>query len=210
MRLISASPSPYARKVRIALAEKGIPFELQTEVPWDGTTVTPQYNPLEKLPILIMDEGTVVYESHFILEYLEAKFPSPPLLPDDLDAKLAAKQIEVLCDGICDAFVLHFMERHRAPEQQSQPWMARQMRKIDGGFAALAQIVGDREFVIGDRFGLADIATGTVSKYFAVRWAEYPWRERYPNLAAHSDRMEQRPSFQGAVPYPQTFGDKIV
>ncbi len=210
MRLLSATPSPYARKVRIALAEKSIPFELVTEVPWDSTTATPRYNPLEKLPVLIMDDGTAVYESHFILEYLEAKFPAPPLLPDDLDAKLAAKQTEVLCDGICDAFVLYFMERHRTPEQQSEPWMARQLRKVEGGFAALARIAGDREYLVGNRFGLADIAAGTVTKYFSIRWPEYQWRDQYPNLAAYSDRMEQRPSFQGSVPYPQTFKDKIV
>jgi glutathione S-transferase len=70
--LISATPSPYARKVRITLQEKGIPFELKTEVPWDSTTETPQYNPLEKLPVLIGKDGKAVYESHYILEWLEA------------------------------------------------------------------------------------------------------------------------------------------
>jgi hypothetical protein len=54
MKLISATPSPYARRVRIALAEKGIPFELQTEVPWNEGTSLPQHNPLEKLPVLIL------------------------------------------------------------------------------------------------------------------------------------------------------------
>lgn len=66
LRLISATPPPYARKVRIALAEKSIPFELLTEVPWDSTTQTPRYNPLEKLPVLILDDGKSVYESHYI------------------------------------------------------------------------------------------------------------------------------------------------
>jgi glutathione S-transferase len=209
-RLISATPSPYARKVRIALAEKAIPFELQTEVPWDSSTVTPQYNPLEKLPVLIMEDGSAVYESRFILEYLEAKFPNPPLLPDDIDGKLAARHVEVLSDGVCDAFVLLFWERHRPADQQSQEWMARQQRKIDGGLAALAKIAGERDFVIGNRFGLADIALGTVIGYLSVRWPAYPWRQRHPNLAALSDRLEQRPSFQDSVPYPQTISDKVV
>ena len=70
-RLISATPSPYARKVRIALAEKGIVFELITEVPWDSTTQTPRHNPLEKLPVLLLEGGGSVYESSYILEYLE-------------------------------------------------------------------------------------------------------------------------------------------
>ena len=72
-QLISATPSSYARKVRIALAEKGIEFELITEVPWDSTTQTPRYNPLEKLPILLLEDSGSVYESFYILEYLELK-----------------------------------------------------------------------------------------------------------------------------------------
>ena len=210
LQLISATPSPYARKVRIALAEKGIPFALRTEVPWDSTTATPRYNPLEKLPVLILQDGSSVYESRFILEYLEAKFPTPPMLPDDLDGKLAARHTEVLADGVCDACVLLFWERHRPKEQQSREWMARQQRKVDGGIAALARIAGDRNHVIGDRFGLADIVTGTVLGYLSVRFAELPWRQRHPNLASLSDRLEQRPSFQGSVPYPQTISDKVV
>lgn len=97
--LISATPSPYARKVRITLAEKGVPFTLQTEVPWDSTTETPKYNPLEKLPVLIPDNGKPIYESHYILEWIEAKHPAPPMLPQDIDDRLFAKQVEVVADG---------------------------------------------------------------------------------------------------------------
>jgi glutathione S-transferase len=82
LTLISATPSPYARKVRIVLAEKAIPFTLKTEVPWDSTTETPQHNPLEKLPVLILEDGSSVYESHHILEFIEAKYPlTTPMLP---------------------------------------------------------------------------------------------------------------------------------
>lgn len=111
LKLISATPSPYARKVRIALAEKGLAFELLTEVPWHGTTLTPRHNPLEKLPVLILEDGTSVYESSFILQWLELMHPDPPLLPDGIDGKLAARRLEVLCDGVCDALVLTFFER---------------------------------------------------------------------------------------------------
>jgi len=210
LKLISATPSPYARKVRIALAEKGIPFELMTEVPWDSTTATPKYNPLEKLPVLILEDGGSVYESRFILEYLEVAYPTPPMLPDTPMQALAARHVEVLCDGICDACVLLFWERHRPEDQQSKEWQARQQRKVDGGLRAVAEIAGDREFVVGDRFGLADIVTGTMVKYLDVRFAELPWRERHPNLAALSDRLEKRPSFAGSVPVAQMISDKVV
>jgi glutathione S-transferase len=111
---------------------------------------------------------------------------------------------------VCDACVLIFWERHRPADQQSQAWIDRQQRKVDGGLAALSRIAADREYVIGDRFGLADIVIGTVLGYLSVRFAELPWRQRHPNLAALSDRLEQRESFRNSVPYPQTISDKVV
>ena len=210
LQLISATPSPYARKVRITLAEKGIPFELVTEVPWDSTSRTPRHNPLEKLPVLILEDGSSVYESRYILEVIEAKWPEPPLVPADVWVRLAARKVEVIADGVCDACVLLFWERHRAPAQQSAEWIARQRRKVDGGLRELSRIAGDREWMVGDSFGLADIATGTVLRYLDVRFPEHPWRSQYPNLVALSARLESRPSFAATVPVPQVISDKVV
>jgi glutathione S-transferase len=210
MKLISATPSPYARKVRIALAEKAIPFELVTEVPWNSDTTVPLYNPLEKLPVLLPDEGGSVYESSHILEWLEVKFPHPPLLPEDAEDRLESKRCMVIGDGICDAFVLVFFERQRPQAHQSAPWIARQMRKIEGGFADMARTVGDKDFVIGDRFSLADIAFGSVLGYLSVRFPEFGWRGKHPNLARYYDGLSERPSFRNTVPYPQTISDAVV
>ena len=206
-RLISATPSPYARKVRIALIEKGVSFMLETEVPWHGTTATPAYNPLEKLPVLVLPDGTGIYESRFILEWLEVKHPTPRLLPDDPEDVLAARQVEVIADGICDAVVLLFFERMRPVP--SEEWMARQRRKVEGGVRALAARVGDG-FLVGGRFGLADIAAGTVLRYLTVRFAEFDWEAMYPALAAMSARLEARPSFAATVPVPQVIREKVV
>jgi len=109
LTLISATPSPYARKNRIALLEKDIPFQLQSEIPWESSTKTPQYNPLEKLPILLFDDGRPpIYESWFIQEYITQKYAdkAPSLLPKGgVDELLRAKQIQVIADGACDAMV---------------------------------------------------------------------------------------------------------
>jgi glutathione S-transferase len=116
LTLISATPSPYARKNRIALLEKGIPFKLKTEIPWHSTTETPKYNPLEKLPILIFDDGRPpIYESWFIQEYIVQKYKGtgPTLMPDSLDDQLLVRQIQVLADGSCDAMGLIFFETGR-------------------------------------------------------------------------------------------------
>jgi glutathione S-transferase len=205
--LISATPSPYARKVRIALLEKGIPFTLRTEVPWHADTSTPAYNPLEKLPVLVLPDGQGIYESRFILEWLEVRHPVPPLLPRDPELALRARQIEVICDGVCDATVLLFFELRR--DDPSNPWMARQRRKINGGLAALAKLAGEG-VLVGSAFGLADICAGTVLRYLSVRYPEHPWRETWPALAVMSDRLEERTSFLATVPVPQNITETVM
>lgn len=209
--LLSATPSPYARKVRIALLEKGIPFDLRTEVPWHGATETPRHNPLEKLPVLIPnDGGEAVYESRFILEWLEARHPTPRLLPDTVEGVLAARRIEVVCDGVCDANVLLFFERQR--EQPSAPWTERQTRKIEGGVRWLNERAEAAKggFLVGGRFGLADIAAGTALQYLRVRNPGFDWPARHPALAEMSARLEARPSFAATSPVPQTIAEAVV
>jgi glutathione S-transferase len=210
LKLLSATPSPYARKVRIALAEKGIPFELLTEVPWNHATATPRYNPLEKIPVLILEDGSSVYESRFILEWLEIKHPHPPLFPKDPDELLAAKRLEVLADGVCDAFVLSFFERKRPQAHRSQPWLERQQRKMRGGVRELARLVAAEGYCVGGQFGLGDIALGCMLGYLGVRAPEFEWQREYPHLVALLERLSERPSFKTTVPYPQQIEAGVV
>ena len=209
LRLISATPSPYARKVRIALAEKNIPFELITEVPWNHGAITKHHNPLAKLPVLILEDGSSVYDSRFILEYLELTYPQTPLLSSEVPERLTAKKLEVLADGICDAVVLVFFERMRGEHARAE-WTARQVHKIEAGVGELARLVDWRRFAVADKFGLGDIAAGSVLGYLKVRFQEFDWQTLYPSLAEYSANLEQRPSFQQTIPYPQTIIDKVV
>ena len=209
-KLISATPSPYARKVRIQLAEKKIPFELITEVPWNSETETPRWNPLEKLPVLICPNGESVFESRYINEWVEMKHPEPPLVPKDIDGILAVKRFEILVDGACDAMVLMFFEKGREESQRSAPWYARQQRKLDGALRELSSVIGDKHFAHADKFSMADIACGTLLRYITVRWPENGWRAQYPNLAVYSDRLEERPSFSTTRPVPQVIRDRVA
>ena len=210
MRIISATPSPFARKVRIALVEKGIAFELLTEVPWNNDTSLPQYNPLEKLPVLLPDGGEPLFQSSYILEWLERRHPTPPLLPRDDDGILAHKRLEVIADGVCDAVILILFERMRPEGQQSEPWIMRQRRKVEGGVAALARSVGENRFAIGDTFGLADIAIGSVLGYLNVRYPDLAWRTLYPHLSTYADGLFARPSFAASTPFAQPIRDRVV
>lgn len=235
MKLISATPyvtayqcaagvsnhsrSPYARKVRITLAEKGVPFELQTEVPWNSTTKTKDHNPLEKLPVLIPEKGDAaynahpdpVYESYYILEWLEAYYPPPKyygIYPSSKADELLAKQVQVVSDGMCDACVQMFFERQR--DAPSKEWTDRQMRKVRGGLKALNDWVGNKEFILENRLTLADIAAGGVLGYMKVRFQAIDWQSEYPGLKKYIDRLEERQSFKDTVPVPQNITDKIV
>ncbi len=208
-KLISASPSPYARKVRICPIEKTVPFELVTEVPWNADTTTPDHNPLEKVPVLVLPEGGAVYESRLICEWIGVHHPTPALEPDDPVARLLVRRFEALCDGICDALVLMFFENARG-DSRSKSWFDRQLRKVDGGIAALDRMVAGEDWAWGDRFSMADISTGCVLAYLSLRWPDHPWRSRYPALAAYSDRLETRESFAATRPAPQTISAAVV
>lgn len=203
MKLVIASPSPYARKARVALNEKGIAHEIVMDIPWAADTVAPASNPLGKIPILLLDNGETIYDSSVIVQYLELVYPEPPLLPADPISRLEDRKIEVLADGICDAIVLTALEGNREPAMQSADWVARQRAKIVAGLARLSDLLGERTWFLEDRMGIADIAAACALGYIGVRAGNIEWRDKHPNLAAFSDRMEARPSFKISVPYSQ-------
>ena len=88
LKLINAGPSPFGRKVAIALLEKGLEFDVQMDAPWAVGTVTPHHNPLEQLPILIAGDETL-FDSGYIVEWIETRYPTPPLLPASMSPQPA-------------------------------------------------------------------------------------------------------------------------
>ena len=204
MKLLSAKPSPFARKVRVALIEKGIPFDTLIDSPWNADSKASGMNPLGKVPALDIGKDQILFDSKVIIEYLETLGRDPVLLPTDPFARVAHKQIEALADGVCDAIVLTVIEGARAPEQQSTWWIERQRGKATAGIAEAARLLGSRQWFVGDAFGLADIAVGCMLGYVSLRAPYIEWKQDHPNLEAFSARMESRPSFRETVPEPQT------
>ena len=207
MKLVIAKPSPYARKVRVALLEKGIQYETEVDVPWNPGTAVPNLNPLGKIPLLVLDDGRVIHDSKVIVEYLETLGRPPQLLPFDSALRLAHKQIEATADGVCDAIVLVVLERSRTPSLQSADWIARQLGKVDAGTRALAGELGDRQWFVGSEFGLADIAVGCMLGYLDLRLPEFAWRDRHANLVRFAKRMLGRPSFAATIPEAQEIAE---
>lgn len=203
LRLVIARPSPFARKVRVALIEKGIAFEEVMENPWLPGTGVPERNTLGKVPVLLLEDGGVVHDSKVIIEYLETLPAVVALLPAPGAARVSHRQIEAVADGICDAVVLQVLERARAAP--SADWTARQMKKVEAGCGELdAAVSGARDgWLVGAEFGVADIAVGCALGYLDLRLPEYDWRSQFPALVAFATRLEARPSFAATRPEAQ-------
>jgi glutathione S-transferase len=199
MKLIASTTSPFARKVRIVLAEKNIPCEFIVDIPWNADTEVPKFNPLGKVPVLVRDGGDTLYDSRVIVEYLEQLKPWPMLIPAEAEAMIAVKKWEALADGVGDAAAAIFIERKRPAEQQSADWITRQMSKITNGLAAMNTGVAG-PFCMGDNLTLADIAVGTCLGYLDFRFAELDWRHTHPALKALSEKLATRPSFLQTLP----------
>ncbi len=197
MKLVIASPSPFARKARIALIEKGLAHEIVVQNPWQTNIAA---NPLGKVPALILDDGRVVHDSSVIVEYLETLGVPPILIPADPALRVAHKQIEALADGICDAVVLIVTERARPADKQSADWIARQAAKVPAALRELEKSLHETAGLTAHGFGLAQIAAGCALGYLDLRYAELDWRLAYPGLAALARTLEPRASFSATRP----------
>ena len=200
LKLIASTTSPFARKVRIALAEKKIEYQMVAASAWDAGNPVHAYNPLGKLPVLILDDGTHLYDSRVIVEYIDLVSPVSRLIPEPARQRIAVKKWEALADGVCEAAAAIVIERRRSASLQSDEWVDRQRRKISEGVAELARELGDRAWCYGEACSLADIATGCALGYLDLRHAELDWRDLYPNLERLAEKLGKRPSFAETKP----------
>jgi len=200
MKLLASPPSPYSRKVRIVLAEKKIDCDLETvDVQPTDNPVNP-HNPLGKIPTLVLDDGTTLYDSRVIVEFLDAASPIARLIPEDNRERVAVRRWEALADGILDAAILVRYESLRPKKEQSPSWVAKQDARVQRGLAVMSGDLGDRNWCLGDRYTLADIAVGCMLGWLAFRFPKNDWRDRHANLARHFDKLSARASFVETAP----------
>ncbi|MBI4741975.1 MAG: glutathione S-transferase [Betaproteobacteria bacterium] len=201
MKLIGSLTSPYARKVRIVLAEKKIDYDFEVDSPWTPETRVPQVNPLGKIPVLVLDDETVLFDSRVIVEYLDNVAPNNKLMPAPNRERTEVKRWEALADGVCDAAALIFLERKRPPKQQGKEWVARQEDKIERSLEFMSEQLGEGAWCMGTHFSLADIAAGCALGYLAFRFPEIDWRGKHANLARLFDKLMLRPSVAETAPH---------
>ena len=203
MKLIGAVTSPYARKVRVVMAEKKLDYQFVLEDVWSADTTIMQSNPLGKVPCLIMEGGEALFDSRVIVEYLDTLSPVGKLIPTVGRERAEVKTWEALADGLCDAAILVRLERTwagRKAKERSEAWIERQLAKVQASLKAMSQGLGERAYCAGTHFSLADVAVGSALGYLDFRFPQLAWRDAHPNLVRLQDKLMQRTSFTDTQP----------
>jgi len=200
MKLFYTVNSPYARKVRIVALEKRIQIGLLEVVLADPDCPVKQYNPLGKVPVLVLPDGESLYDSREIVEYLDNRTPLAHLIPQDLTAKIKVRRWEALADGVCDAAVSVMLEQRKPEAQQSSAHIEKQFDKVTRGLNVLNLDLAKKKWCVNEKFSLADIALGCALGYLDLRVAHLNWQESYPNLAKHYSVLVKRASFKQTMP----------
>ncbi len=203
MKLIGSLTSPYVRKARVVMAEKKIEYKFVEDDVWGPQAQIGGFNPLGKVPCLVMEDGGVIYDSRVIVEYVDTLTPVGRLIPASGRERAEVRTWEALADGTMDAAATARLEQTwpgRAAQQRSQSWVDRQLAKIHGALKAMSVGLGESTWLCGNHLSLADIAVGSALGYVAFRFPEIDWRGDYPNLDKLYERLMQRASFRDTAP----------
>ncbi len=203
MKLLGAVTSPYVRKVRIVMAEKKLEYQFLLEDVWAADSRIVEYNPLGKVPCLLMEAGEALFDSRVIVEYLDTMSPVGKLIPPSGRERTEVKVWEALADGLLDAAIAARLEAHwagRTDAQRSQVWIDRQLGKVQDSLKAMSLGLGENSWCCGNHLTLADIAVGCALGYLDFRFPQTNWRKDHPRLDKLQDKLMQRPSFQETLP----------
>lgn len=200
MKLIGSLTSPYVRKIRIVLAEKKIDYEFVLDSPWEAGNQAAGLNPLGKVPVLILDDASTLYDSRVIAEYLDAVAPNNRLIPASGRERISVKRWEALADGVLDAAVAAFLESRRPDGERSPSWIERQRGKVLQALPAMSDELGEQPWCHGNSLSLADIAVGCALAYVSFRLGDIKWAEQFPNLAVLHEKLMQRAAFSETLP----------
>lgn len=198
MKLYYSATSPYVRKVYVFAIEAGLDDRVEniTTNPWVADASLLADNPLSKVPTLILDDGTVLYDSPVICEYLDSLNTGQKLIPQAGMERWMALRLQALGDGILDAAVMRFLERKRPGVQQSSDWDATQFSAIQRALVYLENNIDDwaKDLTIGQ------ITLGCALGYLDFRFSSDGWRDNQPLLAKWYSSFAERTSMQITQP----------
>ncbi len=201
MKLLGSPLSPYTRKVRVVLAEKRIECDLEMVDVAPVDNAVNRHNPLGKIPTLVLDDGTALYDSRVIVEFLDNVSPFSRLIPDDNRDRVQVRRWEALADGVLDAGLLVRYESLRDKNEQSAAWTGKQLARMHRGMAQMEKELNSRPWCHGERYSLADIALGCCLGWLGFRKpGGVDWHAEYASLAKHYAKLLERPAFADSLP----------
>lgn len=197
MKLYGTNTSPYVRKVRLVMLEKNIPHTYLIDVPGKPDSLVNRVNPLGRIPALVLDDETCIFDSSVIAEYVDTLNDSPKLIPrHDVIARMRVKRWEALADGIMDSAIVVRNERSRPAEKQDDSNISLHSNAILRALAYAAAQMGKQEWCEGGAITLADLALASAIVYLDLRLPELGWRALHDDLAAWFERMNARASMK--------------
>ena len=200
MKLLGTNTSPYVRKARLVLLEKNIAHTYLIDPPREPGSQVARANPLGRIPALILDDETCVFDSPVIAEYADTLNDAPILIPrTDALARMRVKRWEALADGIMDSAVVVRTESMRPPSNQEAAQheadtITRHNDAITRALAYVSEQLGQRVWCEGAAITLADLALVSALIYLDLRQPKRDWRSAHPNLAAWFARIGERAS----------------
>ncbi len=199
MKLHWSPRSPFVRKVMVLIQERGLADRV-TCMRTVAATAKPhpelmRDNPLSKIPTLVLDDGSVIYDSPVICEYLDTLGEGPRLFPAEPKARLTALRRQALGDGFLDMMVLLRDERMR--EHPSERHMASAATRKAAVLKSLEQ---EAPALAAAPFGIGHIAIGCALSYLDFRYADEDWCKPHPNIAAWHAGFAARPSVRATEP----------
>jgi len=199
MKLHWSPRSPFVRKVMVVVHELGLADRV-TCVRTVAASTKPHAelmrdNPLSKIPTLVLDDGTVIYDSPVICEYLDGLDGAPKLHPAEPRARLVALRRQALGDGFLDMLVLLRDERMRANPSDVHKASAT-VRKA----AVLKSLEQEAEALVATPFGIGHVAIGCALSYLDFRYADEDWRKDHPGIASWHATFAARPSVRATEP----------
>jgi glutathione S-transferase len=195
LRLFFAPTSPFVRKVLACAIARGIENRIE-KIPTSTQTSTelPLANPLGKVPCLLLDDGTPVYDSPVICDYLDTIGDAPPLMPASGPARLRAAVMQALADGIMDAAVLRRGQLAHPQDEGRTAVDARQKAAVERG---LDRLEASPPEALND---VGAISVACALGYLDFRFAAEPWRDTRPQLAAWFAAVSALPPLAGNAP----------
>jgi glutathione S-transferase len=193
MRLRWSPASPFTRKVVVAASELGLLEQIECVLTLVAER-SPDFledNPLAKIPVLICEDGTRLFESRVICEYLDSLRPSPQLFPPIGPARWEALRQQALADGLMDAALLIRYEERRDSSLQSASWISDQMGRVNRVLEKM-----ESEELGADRPTIGPIAIAVALSYLDFRFLTLDWRTTHKRLAAWYAAFSKRPSME--------------